>query len=134
MVSVAMREYFELRISEVDRRIVNERALLVVANHDRQAELERRLTALNELRNEVLQDRTLFVTKDAFDIVAQKVSDSITRDYYETQHQSLEKLVSINALAIANMRSRSAAYTAAIGIAVIVLTAVILIVQFAGTH
>lgn len=112
----------------------SERALLVAANHERQVELERRLTALNELRNEVLQDRTLFVTKDAFDIVAQKVNDSIARDYYDSQHEALQAIVSANTLSVANIRSRGAGYTAAIAIAVVVLTAVIMIVQFAGTH
>lgn len=134
MIALEIRRYFDLRISEIEKRMMGERAILVSANADRQAELERRLTALNELRTEVLQDRSLFVTKDAFDIVFTKVNAAIPREYYESQHDTLQKVVNTNTTAIANMRSRSAAYTAAIGIAVIVLTAIILIVQFASIH
>jgi len=123
------RAYLDLRLTELEKRLTGERALLVVANADRQAEMERRLTGLNELRNEVLADRSLFVTKDAFELVSTRAGSSVLREYYDEQHQNLAERVGANAQAIASMRSRSAAYTAAMGMALTLLTAVVIIIQ-----
>ncbi len=126
-----LREYFDLRMNELEKRLVGERALLVAANADRSAELERRLTLLNELRNEVLADRALFVTRDTFQIVAERLNATLTREYYEQQHEVLNKEVTANTATIATIRTRSAAFAAAIAICVTVLTAVILVIQIA---
>ncbi len=132
LIVADLRTHFELRLAELEKRMSGERALLIAANNDRQSEMERRLTALNALRSEVLQDRLLYVTKDAFEIVLNRTSASLPREYYETQHEAVERRIAENAAAIATIRSRNAAYTAAIGLAVMALTAIILIVQFAG--
>lgn len=129
--SITLREYVDLRLAELEKRLTGERALLVAANNDRRVELERRLDALNELRNEVLQDRTLFVTKDAFELVATRAGNSVLREYYDEQHRALTDKVALNTAAVANIRSRSAAYAAALGLAVTVLTAIMIIVQYA---
>lgn len=126
---ITVREYVDLRLNELEKRLVGERALLVASNDDRRTEMERRLTALNELRNEVLADRALFVTRDAFGIVADRAGASVLREYFDEQHRSLADKVALNTAAVANIRSRSAAYAAALGLAVTVLTAIILIIQ-----
>lgn len=142
MQMAAMREHFELRLVELEKRIGGERALLVAANVERQQEMERRLAALNELRGEVLADRALFVTRDAFEIVAGRIPTFLVREYYDEQHHALaEKVetatasladkVDLNTTAISNIRSRAAAYAAGMGLAITVLTAIVIIIQLA---
>ena len=125
------REHVLALIAEMDRRLTGEREQLMVALATRSQDMERRLAALNELRNEVLADRALFVTRDAFSIVAERVQAAVTREYYDEQHASLEAKVDINTAAVAAIRSRSAAYTAGIALAVTVLTAVTIVVSLA---
>lgn len=137
MRSVPLREFLELRINELEKQVRSERALLVGAQAARDAELERRLTALNDLRNEVLSDRSLFVTRDAFEVVANRMGSFLLREYYEDQHRSLGDKVDLNIGAIAelrreisNVRSRNAAYAAALGAAFSIMTIVMVIIQF----
>lgn len=104
--SITLREFFELKLDELEKRLVAERSLLVIANNDRREEMERRLNALNELRNEVLADRSLFVTRDAFAIVAERVAGSVLREYYDGQHKTLTDKIDLNTAAIANIQGR----------------------------
>jgi hypothetical protein len=125
------REHLLALIGAMDRRLAAERDALTVALQTRAQDMERRLAALNELRNEVLADRALFVTRDAFTIVAERVQAAVTREYYDEQHASLEAKVDINTATIAAIRSRSAAYTAGITFAFLVLAGVIAAVSLA---
>jgi hypothetical protein len=135
------REYFEAVLAERDRRLAVEREMLATGVNQRAAEMERRLIGLNELRNEVLADRAQFVTRAAFEPVAARQESFLGRDYYLEQAKSLADKLDVNVAAIAelrreisNQRSRAAGYAAAVGIAVVVMTAVILLVQFTRTH
>lgn len=135
----AVRAHFDAMLSEWDRRLAAERQMLVTGVQERAVEMERRLTALNELRNEVLADRALFVTRAAFDPIAARQETFLRRDYYDDQSKSFADKLDVNVAAIAelrreisNQRSRAAAYAAALGIAVLVMTAVVMVVQFAS--
>jgi hypothetical protein len=128
---VAQRQWFELRITDMEKWHLEERLLLRAATEGRLDEMTRRLAMLNELRNEVLSDRALFVTRDAFEIVSARVAACVSREYYDEQHRSLTDKVNINTTALLSFRSRSAAYTAAIGLAVTVITAILIVIQFA---
>jgi hypothetical protein len=137
----SVQAYFEAVLVERDRRLEVEREMLATSVHQRAAEVERRLVGLNELRNEVLADRAQFVTRAAFEPVAARQESFLGRDYYLEQAKSLADKLDVNVAAIAelrreisNQRSRAAAYAAAVGIAVVVMTAVILLVQFTRTH
>ena len=136
----SLRTYFAAMMAESDRRLGVERNMLVTSVQERANEMERRLAALNELRNEVLADRSLFVTRVAFDPIAKRQETFLTRDYYDDQAKSFADKLDVNVAAIAelrreisNQRSRSAAYAAALGVAVVLMTAVVMVVQFAST-
>jgi hypothetical protein len=77
--TVTLREYIEAIMSERDRALTaafnSQQAALNLATRN----LELRLEKLNELRAEVTQDRSNF----------------LTRDRYESQHQALEDKVAL---------------------------------------
>lgn len=136
MGEITLREYLESRINAIEQRLTSERTLLVHANDARTVELERRLNALNELRNEVLSDRALFVTRDAFEVVASRMATFLLREQYDEQQKGLVDKVDLNVGAIAevrreisNVRSRNAGYAAALGLALTIITAVMTIIQ-----
>jgi hypothetical protein len=86
----------------------------------------------------VLADRSQFVSRAAFEPVAARLETFMGRDYYDEQARSFTEKIDLNVAAIAdlrreisNQRSRSAAYAAAVGIAVLVMTALVMVVQFA---
>lgn len=137
MLRVSLREFLEWRVDQLEKQFRNEGALVLAAQAARDIELERRLTALNDLRNEVLSDRSQFVTRDAFEVVANQLGTFLLREYYEDQHRSLADKVDLNIGAIAelrreisNVRSRNAAYAAALGAAFSIMTIVMVIIQF----
>jgi hypothetical protein len=76
--TVTLREYIEAIMAERDKALTaafrSQQAALELATRN----LELRLEKLNELRNEVTQDRGNF----------------LTRDRYDTQHKALEDKVS----------------------------------------
>lgn len=125
----ALYQYLELRISELEKRLLGERELLVASTAARAGELERRLATLNDLRNEVMADRALFVTRDTFQLVLDRLSTIVVREYYDEQHRALAEKVDISTAAIATMRARSAAYAAAVALSLTILTAIVLIIQ-----
>ena len=69
------------------------------------AELERRLELLNELRNEVVSDRTQFVRREAYDIIVDTIQKSI---------RGVEKRITV-------IETRSVVWTAAIGVIFVIV-------------
>lgn len=146
--NITLREYIDLRFSELEQRNAAIRTLLIEATQDREREIERRLLSLNELRSEVLADRALFVTRVAFDAVATRIETFLDRRYYEEQHKALIEKLDMTAAAltgkldshiaaladlrteISSVRSRNAGMVAALGVALTVVTIVMIVVTF----
>ncbi len=82
------------------------RALEKATESDR-IELERRLNDLNKLREEVVKDRSVFVSKDIY--TGAETARTVWRDTYETELKSISDRILI-------IETRSVTWTAALGI------------------
>lgn len=94
---ISLREYvdknFELRDRALEiKQQANDQALLLATRT-----LENRLAQLNELRSEVTQDRSNFITRVEFTALMDRVSlitnQYITREMYEAQSDSRTKRI-----------------------------------------
>lgn len=141
---VSLREYLELEIrlvrTELDavrERLYSERGILLEMTREREANMERRLNALNELRNEVLKDRNLFITKDTFEAKIDRLDSFLPRDYFDEQHAALKDRVDANADTlktlqneVGNLKTRFASYAAAFGASVLLITVLVAVLTF----
>lgn len=138
---LSYKEYVDLRLTEFEKRNDAIRALMSGAIHDREREMERRLAFLNELRGEVIADRQLFVPKVEFDSLAIRVNATLDRTYYEEQHKALGEKVDRNIADLAtlrteisNVRSRNAGLGTALGVALTLVTIIMIILSFVNGH
>lgn len=75
--TVSLQEYFERLIVEHGHLHVSEREASQTALAAARAEIDRRLAALNELRDEVTKDRSQFVRVDVFDAKIEALSKDV---------------------------------------------------------
>lgn len=124
---ISLREYVDVRLAELERRLTGERQLLVAANEDRRTEMERRLNTLNELRAEVVSDRGLLVRREFLDatlesmekaLEARRVSDKAALERLAEDIRSIQK-------ADANLQGRLWALGVGLTIVVVVVNVVI---------
>ena len=76
---VDLQEHLEKILDERQGRITDRFLFLEKAIETAKAEMERRLTGLNELRNEVTADRGLFITREAFELRIKPIEKTATQ-------------------------------------------------------
>jgi hypothetical protein len=109
---VSLKEYFTTLLNErcriIDQRFAEQDRALQLSRD----ELERRLEGLNQLRQDVVKDR----------------SEYVTRDVYELNHKVLESRINSVEDAIAQMETRTATIIALMGFVIIAIN---LLLQYA---
>ena len=75
--TVSLQEYFERLIVEHNHLHVSEREASQTALAVARSEIDRRLAALNELRDEVTKDRSQFVRVDVFEARIEAISKDV---------------------------------------------------------
>jgi len=106
---VTLREYFEALLAEKDKQLDARFVAMNATNDLARVNIERRLENLNELRREVIEDRSRFLTIEIYD--AKEAERQVWRDLVNRQ--------------ITTIQVRNLTWTAAIGVALIVITILI---------
>ncbi len=93
---IPFRDYVEMRFKALEKATQSDRI-----------ELERRLADLNKLRDDVVEDRGAFITKDTY--TGTETARALWRDAYETELKSISDRILV-------IETRSVTWTAAMGI------------------
>ncbi len=111
---IPFRDYVEMRFKALEKATESDRI-----------ELERRLTDLNKLREEVVKDRVAFVSKDIY--TGTETARSVWRETYEAELKAISDRILV-------IETRSVTWTAAIGILFAVLQVAIGILIYWFSH
>ncbi len=95
-LGIPFRDYVEMRFKALEKATESDRI-----------ELERRLTDLNKLREDVIKDRIAFITKDTY--TGTETARALWRETYETELKSISDRILV-------IETRSVTWTAALGI------------------
>ncbi len=95
-LGIPFRDYVEMRFKALEKATESDRI-----------ELERRLSDLNKLRDEVIKDRVAFITKDTY--TGTETARSLWRETYEAELKAISDRLLI-------IETRSVTWTAALGI------------------
>lgn len=93
---IPFRDYVEMRFQALEKATESDRI-----------ELERRLSDLNKLREDVVKDRFPFITKDTYS--GTETARALWRETYETELKSISDRLLV-------IETRSVTWTAALGI------------------
>ncbi len=93
---ISFRDYVEMRFRALEKATESDRI-----------ELERRLSDLNKLRDDVVKDRVAFITKDTYS--GTETARSLWRETYEAELKSISDRILI-------IETRSVTWTAALGV------------------
>lgn len=75
--TICTREYLELRIDELEKRIIQQAELLALANDRDKVIINERLTSMNEFRNSLKDQAANFVDRKEFDLRLRPVETSL---------------------------------------------------------
>ncbi len=93
---ISFRDYVEMRFKALEKATESDRV-----------ELERRLSDLNKLRDDVVKDRVAFITKDTYS--GTETARALWRETYDTELKSISDRLLV-------IETRSVTWTAAVGI------------------
>ncbi len=93
---IPFRDYVEMRFKALEKATESDRI-----------ELERRLSDLNKLRDDVIKDRAAFITKDTYS--GTETARALWRETYETELKSISDRLLV-------IETRSVTWTAALGL------------------
>ncbi len=93
---IPFRDYVEMRFKALEKMTESDRV-----------ELERRLSDLNKLRDDVIKDRVAFITKDTY--TGTETARALWRDAYEAELKAISDRLLV-------IETRSVTWTAALGI------------------
>ncbi len=93
---IPFRDYVEMRFKALEKATESDRI-----------ELERRLSDLNKLRDDVVKDRVAFITKDTY--MGTETARALWRDTYEAELKSISDRILV-------IETRSVTWTAALGL------------------
>ena len=93
---ISFREYVEMRFKTLEKATESDRI-----------ELERRLSDLNKLRDDVVEDRVAFIAKDTY--TSTETARAVWRETYEAELKAISDRILV-------IETRSVTWTAALGI------------------
>ncbi len=113
--AISLRQYFETLLKHYCDAHQKEHALMAETSAVMHAAMEARLKTMNEFRAQIMDERSTFVTQDRYDVKHEALERIVVAriEFAEKRVIELEKMV-------ANMKGRSAAIMAAIGVGLVV--------------
>jgi hypothetical protein len=102
---VSLRQYIEALMNQERKSHAREHELLAESVQHTKENLELRLESMNQFRSQITEER----------------GTMLSRETYETRHVDLERRISLIETGLANIRGRSAATSAALGVGLVIL-------------